>query len=183
MRTISIPLALLALFALVAWPVGRGATAGPYTMDLVAFSGGQASAVAVGYSLTGGAGQPLVQSSSGGSYQLQSGFWALPARGTTDIPDVVAPLVTGRLRSAPNPFSSQAGISFELAAPARVGVEVFDLRGARVCTLLERSMDAGRYHLQWDGRDGGGATVPAGVYWVQFVSGGTRERSRIVRLP
>lgn len=177
------PCSPLALLVLLACPGVRGAEAGPYTMDKVAFSGGQTSSVAVGYSLTGGAGQPLVASSSGGSYQLQSGFWALPNQGTTDIPDEVTPLVTGRLRSSPNPFSGRAGITFQLGSPGHVSLEIFDVRGARVRTLVDRRMDAGRYQLPWDGRDGDGAALPAGVYWIQFLSGGTRERSRIVRLP
>jgi hypothetical protein len=180
MRSIGRPLALLVLLACSGV---QGAAAGPYSMDRAVFSGGQKSSVAVGYSLTGGVGQPLVLSSSGGSYQLQSGFWPLPGPGTSDVPDEVTPLVTGRLRSAPNPFSGSAGITFQLGAPGHVSLEIFDLRGARVRTLVDRRMDAGRYQLPWDGRDGDGAALPAGVYWIQFLSGGTRERSRIVRLP
>ena len=180
MRSIGRPLALLVLFA---WPGVRDAEAGPYTMEKAVFSGGQTSSVAVGYSLTGGAGQPLVLASAGGSYQLQSGFWPLPGPGTSDVPEEVTPLVTGQLRSAPNPFSGRAGISFQLGAPGHVSLEIFDLRGARVRTLVDRRLDAGRYQLPWDGRDVGGAALPAGVYWIQFLSGGTRERSRIVRLP
>jgi len=181
MRPIPRLLALLVLFLCCRGV--PGATAGPYTADRVVFSGGQSSSVAVGYRLTGGAGQPLVTSSGGGAYALQSGFWALPPASTTEVPAAGGPLVTRLVHSGPNPFTSRAEIAFELAAPQRVSIEVFDLRGARVRTLVDRAMDPGRYRLPWDGRDADGAAVPAGVYWIQFLAGGTRQGSRIVRLP
>src|SRR5262245_4493047 len=157
--------------------------AGPYSMDRVAIGGGQTAAVAGSYSLTGGTGAVLVRSSDGGPYSLQAGFWALPTSNTTDVAPATEPLVTGRLRGGPNPFSGRAEIDFQLAVRQGMKLEVFDLRGARVRTLVDGPMDPGRYHVQWDGRDAGGASVPAGIYWLQFASGRTRERTRIVRLP
>jgi hypothetical protein len=159
------------------------AFAGPYSMDHVAFGGGQSTAVAGTYVLTGGVAAASSASASGGPYSLRSGFWALPAGSTTDVPDVVLPPVTGRLRSAPNPFSSRTRVSFELATASHVELGVFDLRGARVRTLVDRAMDAGRYELGWDGRDESGAALPAGIYWLRFDAGTTRRSARIVRLP
>lgn len=181
MRSIRIlpPLALLAILA-----GARPAGAGPYTMDRVAFGNGQTAAVAGSYRLTGGAGVPLMQRATGGPYVLQSGFWALPGSSTTDVPSATDPIVrTGLLRSAPNPFAAQTQLAFELEAARHVSLDVFDIRGARVRALLDRTLDPGRYQLQWDGRAEDGAVVPAGIYWIQFQSGSTRERSRVVRLP
>jgi len=175
-------LALLPLFALAVL-AGGVASAGPYSMDHVAIGGGQTSSVAGSYSLAGGVGDAFVLSSAGGPYTLQAGFWALPFTSTTDVPDATVPLVTGRLRHGPNPFSARADIGFELATAQAVSLAIFDLRGARVRTLLDGHRDAGRYQVPWDGRDADGVVVPAGVYWVQFTSGATRERSRIVRIP
>jgi|SRR5215831_10518722 len=175
-------LALPALVALVM--TGASVTrAGPYSMDRVTIGGGQTAAVAGGYSLTGGIGGVLERSSAGGPYALQAGFWALPPSGNVGVPVEQEPLVTGRLRGGPNPFSSRAEIAFELAARQNASLEIYDLRGARVRTLIDGPMDPGRYHVPWDGRDAAGASVPAGIYWLQFVSGSARERTRIVRLP
>jgi hypothetical protein len=179
MRSIKIVAVLLAA---VAWV--RPASAGPYTMDYFAFGSAQTVAVAGGYQLTGGAGPSAVQFSSGGSYALQSGFWALPGSGgTVAAPAPSAPLRTALLGSVPNPFATQTNLAFELDAARPVSLGVFDLHGARVRTLLQETLPAGRHRLSWDGHADNGSVVPAGIYWVQFQSGGTRQSSRIVRLP
>jgi hypothetical protein len=173
------------LFTLLAG--SRLALAGPYTMDRFAFGNSARVSVAGSYQLTGGAGMPLVQRSSGGvggAYVLQSGFWAFPPSASTGAPPLTNPPAnTGLLYSAPNPFVGRTSIAFELNAARHVSLAIFDLRGARIRTLVERSLEAGRYRMEWDGHSEDGTVVPAGIYWVQFQSGGTRERSRIVRLP
>jgi len=67
------------------------------------------------------------------------------------------------LAPAPNPAPGQVWLRFELAAPARVSGEVFDLAGRRV-RRLEARAGRGRQALYWDGRDQVGHPVPAGVY-------------------
>jgi hypothetical protein len=181
MRSTRILPTLALLLALPGW--GRVAGAGPYTMDRFALGGGQRSTAAGSYSLTGGAAPPLVQSSNSALYSIQSGFWALPGTGTTGVADG-APITTTRLlRSAPNPFSARTEVAFALASARHASLEVFDLRGARVRELLDRTMDAGLYRLAWDGRDRDGVVLPAGIYWLQFRSGEVQQRLRVVRLP
>src|SRR5262252_10766625 len=129
-------LSLLGLAALVVTGAGV-ARAGPYSMDRVTIGGGQTAGVAGSYSLTGGTGTVLMGSSAGGPYALQAGFWALPAlSGTDDVPPATESLVTGRLRGGPNPFSSRADIAFEVAARQDASLAIYDLRGARVRTLV-----------------------------------------------
>jgi flagellar hook assembly protein FlgD len=49
---------------------------------------------------------------------------------------------------------------------------VFDLRGARVNTLLDGTLEAGERDVAWDGRDGQGRTVAAGVYFYRLEAKG-----------
>ncbi len=49
----------------------------------------------------------------------------------------------------PNPFNSQTTITFELAQPARVVLEVFNLYGERVKLLFEGPLPAGKYRQSW----------------------------------
>ncbi len=49
--------------------------------------------------------------------------------------------------SYPNPFNRQATIEFELTAPGRVRVEVFDIAGRLVATLIDEDLQAGPHHV------------------------------------
>jgi len=96
--------------------------------------------------------------------------------------DGLAPLETGLQQVAPSPFRFTASVAFALAAPAPVRVEVFDLRGATVRTLLDGFRPAGRHRIDWDGRDGDGNALAGGVYWIRFSTPDHRELRKIVRL-
>lgn len=82
-------------------------------------------------------------------------------------------------QNMPNPFGSSTRLEFELAAPTRVGVNVFDASGRHVSRLLEEQRPAGRHALVWDGRDRYGAPVSSGIYWARIE---TTETARVVRM-
>ncbi|MDQ7041813.1 MAG: FlgD immunoglobulin-like domain containing protein [Rhodothermus sp.] len=65
---------------------------------------------------------------------------------------------------APNPFSTTTTIRFVVAQPTHVRLEVFDLLGRRVRTLVDRWISAGEQEVGWDGKDATGRSLPAGVY-------------------
>jgi len=75
----------------------------------------------------------------------------------------------------PNPFSSGTRLSapgggnsttikFALPEPGTVKLQIYDLMGGVVRTLVNRSMPAGRHQLNWDGRNRAGERVAAGTY-------------------
>ena len=86
---------------------------------------------------------------------------------------------------------------FDLRSPAAVSLEVLDLRGAHVRTLLPHpelsgTLPAGRYgrghvatnercdpRIQWDGRDDRGGDVPEGVYIIRFRADGILKMRKV----
>lgn len=87
------------------------------------------------------------------------------------------------LPASPNPFRLSTSIRFELSRPASVRLEIFDVRGARVTTLMDGAvLPAGGHATAWDGRDHAGRLAPAGIYLVRLESGGTAWCGRVVRL-
>ena len=83
----------------------------------------------------------------------------------------------------PNPFETEITIEFELPEPASVQLEVFDLLGRRVRTILNARLDAGLHKATWDRRDAGGRRVEAGVYYSRLTAGHYRFQEKMLALP
>ena len=97
----------------------------------------------------------------------------VPTPGAPWLPAVSAPIWSGDVplfSLSPNPMRSQTTIRFELKAPLRATVAVFDVQGRLVRTLAEKQLGAGIHTLEWDGSSSTGATVSSGVYLVRLVS-------------
>lgn len=102
----------------------------------------------------------------------------------TGTPTGVRPTPSASFISvAPNPFASSANIALSLSKHGRATLDIFDVRGSRVRTLLNEAIDAPEYTLQWDGRDGSGRQQPSGVYFARLtLDGAVIESRRIVLL-
>jgi hypothetical protein len=78
----------------------------------------------------------------------------------------------------PNPVLGVANISFGLPTRAHARLEVRDLAGRRVATLVEADLGPGRHEVRWDARDERGAKVPAGVYFYRLIVDGRSIAAR-----
>jgi len=84
------------------------------------------------------------------------------------------------LTCAPNPFNPSTTVRFTLpvAGPARLAV--YDMRGARLRTLVAAELAAGEHTAPWDGQDDQGRVAAAGVYLVRLASGAVQSQTRVV---
>jgi hypothetical protein len=83
---------------------------------------------------------------------------------------------------SPNPFRGASTLRFGLARPGAVSLELFDVAGRRVRTLASGPLAAGAHARVWDGRDGDGHTVGAGIYFARLVTPAGTYRTRLVSL-
>lgn len=74
----------------------------------------------------------------------------------------------------PNPFNPSTKIDFELAERGMTSLEIFDVSGRLVRTLITGELNAGSYSEIWDGRDHTGGSVPSGIYFIRLESGDFR---------
>ena len=82
--------------------------------------------------------------------------------------------------NAPNPFRETTRIGFSLAEPAEVTLEVFDLLGRKVTTLVRgEQLSASTYSVAWDGRDEAGRAVESGVYFYRIKAGSFEAARRM----
>lgn len=100
----------------------------------------------------------------------------LDAPETAGTPRVLA------LRAAPNPSFARTRIAFELPAPGRVSLAIYDLAGRRVRSLLDEFREPGRYDATWDGRGDGGGAGMAGVFFARLELNGMVLTERLVRI-
>jgi len=64
----------------------------------------------------------------------------------------------------PNPFNPRTTLSFSTPTAGLTRLEIFDLRGRRVRSLVSGSLAAGPHERVWDGLDDAGLAVASGVY-------------------
>jgi len=91
-------------------------------------------------------------------------------------------LDSGGLRlgaALPNPFRNGLSLSFALAVPSRVRLEVFDAAGRRVATLASGERASGTHSAYWDGTGEDGRPLPAGIYLAALEAEGRRVARRI----
>jgi subtilisin-like proprotein convertase family protein len=91
---------------------------------------------------------------------------------TTDAPAIAEATPFGLAPARPNPFAELAELAFTLDRPGRASLEIFDVSGRRVRTIVDRDLGAGRHSFSWNGRDTGGRDVSSGIYFVRRGSGG-----------
>ena len=84
--------------------------------------------------------------------------------------------------NVPNPFNPSTTVWFDLPRPGGVNVGVYDLRGRVVRTLHTGALEAGRHHVEWDGRDTAGDPAAAGVYLLRLETADGEVRNRKMTL-
>jgi len=79
--------------------------------------------------------------------------------------EVVPGLVTALLPNTPNPFNPDTTIHFLLAKPNQtVKLNVYNLKGQLVRSLINAELASGKHSIVWDGKDTAGNAVSSGVY-------------------
>ena len=93
-----------------------------------------------------------------------------------------APRAFGLVLASASPAHGSVRLALQLARAGEALAEVFDIRGARVRTLVRGVQPAGRHELVWDGRRDDGGVSPAGLYLVRARSGGETRTLRVAML-
>ncbi len=86
------------------------------------------------------------------------------------------------LSASPNPANEATTIRFDLSAQAELRLDVFDVAGRLVKTLIDRSGSEGRHSVRWDGTADNGGSVPAGVYLARLSTGSESASTKLIML-
>jgi hypothetical protein len=102
----------------------------------------------------------------------------------TDVSDESTTLPTSfaLYQNYPNPFNPTTSIEYSVPIRAHVTVEIFNLLGQHVRTLVDQMKSPGKYKVEWDGTDVTGKTVSTGVYLYRLTAGDFVETKKMVLL-
>jgi hypothetical protein len=88
-----------------------------------------------------------------------------------NVPNQELPQVYALGANVPNPFNATTAIEVALPKGGVVKVEVFDMLGKKVNTLVDGEMNAGYHRIVWNGVDNSGREVASGIYLYRVTAG------------
>jgi len=103
----------------------------------------------------------------------------LSVTGVSNLPET---LPATMLAAYPNPFNPTVNLDFDLPVAGHIRLEIFDVAGRRLRTLLDDRFAAGPHTLSWDGRDDRGRSLPSGVYLIDLRSAAFHARTKLALL-
>ncbi|MCB0278339.1 MAG: T9SS type A sorting domain-containing protein, partial [Calditrichaeota bacterium] len=110
---------------------------------------------------------------SGGDFKIE---YDVDFSGSNLVPKTFA-----LLGNYPNPFNPTTTIRYNLAENTHVQINIYNVLGQKVRSLLNRFQLAGsKYDIIWDGLDDAGKSVSSGVYFYQLVTPQFRETKRML---
>lgn len=80
----------------------------------------------------------------------------------------------------PNPFNPETTLEYTLPYASQVELNVYNVRGQMVRTLVNRWQEAGFKRVQWFGRNEYGRLVGSGIYFVQLRVAGKHFHRRLI---
>lgn len=85
-------------------------------------------------------------------------------------------------RNEPNPFSSLTTIRYSLGTGGPVKLQVFDVTGCVVSTLVDADQSAGLHHAVWSGSDDQGRQLAPGIYFCRLAVGNQSAVQKVLYL-
>ncbi|MCK4224262.1 MAG: T9SS type A sorting domain-containing protein [candidate division Zixibacteria bacterium] len=80
----------------------------------------------------------------------------------------------------PNPFNPVTNFRFSLSKSAYVKIDIFNIVGQKVRTLVDEEMKPGVYVADWDGKDEKGNFVSSGIYFYRMQAGDFSDMKKMV---
>ena len=84
--------------------------------------------------------------------------------GPATVKTAPLPIEFSLAQNYPNPFNPSTMIHYSLADDSKVTLEIYNMRGRLVKTLVERRQPAGAHDIQWSAIDEFGIGLASGIY-------------------
>lgn len=84
------------------------------------------------------------------------------------------------MNSYPNPFNPSTTIRYNLPITGNVKLEIYNVRGQLIKTLVNERMDSGEHTIEWNGTDNTSRSVSSGIYFSRLTSGNKTAYSKML---
>jgi len=106
---------------------------------------------------------------------------------TIDVFDLIAakeviPESFGLKQNYPNPFNPETVIEYDLPKSANVRVDIFNVLGQKVVTLVDSYGEAGSHQVTWNGTSESGSSVASGMYFYRIEADEFTETKKMMML-
>ncbi|MFQ6009174.1 MAG: FlgD immunoglobulin-like domain containing protein, partial [Candidatus Zixiibacteriota bacterium] len=108
--------------------------------------------------------------------------WTKHATSIEDKTETGLPAAFKLSQNYPNPFNPETRIEFTLPRASHVTIEIYNILGRKVKTLVNQRLSAGNKAVTWDGTDDDGSLVSSGVYLYRIKAGDFVEAKKMVLL-
>ncbi len=108
----------------------------------------------------------------------------LKSTAPTSITDehLTGPRIFELFHNYPNPFNPETVIKFQMSQPENVRIDVYDINGKWITTLVDGQKSAGSYSTLWNGKNNDGLSVASGIYYYTLFIAGNNVQSRKMTL-
>ncbi len=97
-------------------------------------------------------------------------------------PNEVVPVVTELKGNYPNPFNPTTTIQFSVKDSGPVSIDVYNVLGQKVRTLVNGQLNAGNHSITWNGRDDRNRNVASGIYFYRMRAGSYSQTKKMVMM-
>jgi hypothetical protein len=105
-----------------------------------------------------------------------------PDNYTSNGDDDINPANVVLAQNYPNPFNPTTRINFSLNKTADVSLEIYNVKGQKVRTLISGKLETGQHNVMWHGKDDNNQDVSSGIYFYKLRSGKLTKSKKMILL-
>jgi Peptidase family C25/Propeptide_C25/FlgD Ig-like domain len=83
----------------------------------------------------------------------------------------LVPIADALYQNAPNPFNPDTTINFDLKEEWHISLEIYNMKGQKVRTLINDQLSSGQHSIVWNGKDDNNKPVSSGIYFYKITTG------------
>ncbi len=106
----------------------------------------------------------------------------VPPLAIGDEPNDVLPQEFSLSQNHPNPFNPSTVIDFALPTRTNVSINIYNVLGQKIKTLVNKEYNAGYYKETWDGTVENGASAASGIYFYKIDAGEYTATKKMILL-
>jgi len=101
-------------------------------------------------------------------YEIET-IWIVQVEEGSNAGDIL-PVTTDLNQNYPNPFNPTTTINYSIVDAGRVRIEIFNIKGEKIRTLVDEGKNVGYHSTVWNGKDNNGKSVASGMYFYNMVT-------------